>query len=112
MTYFSSTNSLEWIDLEFEEFTTQNITLPLKQYKYLNKFFKYNNILDVYEQTKKLKTEELAHIFWQRYRSDEHKSSDELIDELKNKLRRIEQEQKSKIFIFIHLIIFSFNFVG
>ena len=68
MAYFSSSNTLEWINWEFEEFTVQNTTLPLRRYKYFKANFKYSNILDVYEQTKKLKAEELAQIFDKNYR--------------------------------------------
>ena len=44
-----------------------NIQETLKQHKYLRTNLKYSNILDVYEQTKKLDTEELARMILQGY---------------------------------------------
>ena len=83
------THTLEWIDQEFEAFTPENIQNTLKQYKYLRTNLKYTNILDVYEQTKKLDIEELARMIWQGYIDDEGKSNEDSITKLKNKLKKV-----------------------
>ena len=66
----------------------------------------YGNILDVYEQTKKLKAEELAQIFDKNYKFNQNKLDEEVIDELKHSVLKIKKKHSRSNFIFNNLIIF------
>ena len=52
MSYFVSTNTIDWLESEYKANSDMNNCHPLKQFKILNGNYQFNNILDVYQKTK------------------------------------------------------------
>ena len=98
MSYFWITNTTYWLEIDYDHSNNNKNTHPLKRFKLLNKNYEYNNILDVYQQTKSMKAEELTNVLGIKLISNSDETDEEILNKLRGCLKLMQDKQKSKYY--------------
>ena len=98
MSYFWITNTTYWLEIDYDHSNNNKNTHPLKRFKLLNKNYEYNNILDVYQQTKSMKAEELANVLGIKLISNSDETDEEILNKLRGCLELMQDKQKGKYY--------------